>query len=99
MDGEIQRATNGLILERLMLLSINPEVDEQVRAIAFDRINELDNWLSARLARETRRRWRAHYRFARHQIRRMLEDPASLETLVPVTPPPGSPVGDFVRIR
>jgi hypothetical protein len=99
MDGEIQRATNGLVLERLMLLSINQEADEQVRAIAFDRISELDKWLSTRLARETRRRWRAHYRFARHQIRRMLEDPASLDTLVPVTPPPGSPVGDSATIR
>jgi len=83
----------------LMLLSINPEVDEQVRAIAFDRITELDNWLATRIAREGARRWRAHYRFARHRIRRMLEDPASLETLVPVSPPPGSPVGDSVTNR
>jgi len=98
-EGEIQRATNSLVLERLMLLSINPEADEQVRAIAFDRISELDSWLATRLAREGARRWRAHYRLARHQIRRMLEDPASLETLVPVKPPPGSPVGDFIPIR
>jgi hypothetical protein len=98
-EGEIQRLTNSLVLERLMLLSVNPEVDEQVRAIAFDRIIELDSWLSTRLARETTRRWRSHYRLARHQIRRMLEDPASLETLLPVTPPPGSPVGEFARQR
>ena len=99
IEGEIQRATNSLVLERLMLLSTNPEVDEQVRAIAFDRISELDNWLATRIAREGARRWRAHYRFARHRIRRMLEDPASLETLVPVSPPPGSPVGDSVTSR
>ncbi len=95
IDGEIQRTTNSLVLERLMLLSTNQEVDEQVRAIAFDRINEIDKWLSTRLTFETRRRWRAHYRFARHQIHRMLEDPASLEALVPITPPPGSPIGDY----
>jgi Met-zincin/Domain of unknown function (DUF5117) len=99
IEGEIQRATNSLVLERLLLLSINPEVDEQVRAIAFDRISELDNWLATRIAREGARRWRAHYRFARHRIRRMLEDPASLEQLVPVSPPPGSPVGDSVTNR
>ena len=51
--------------------------------------------LAARTARETNRQWRAHYRLARHQIERMLEDPASLETLVPVAPPPGSPIGDL----
>jgi hypothetical protein len=82
-----------------MLLSVNPAVDEQVRAIAFDSIIELDSWLSTRLAHETTRRWRSHYRLARHQIRRTLEDPASLETLLPVTPPPGSPVGEFARQR
>ena len=97
-DGEIQRATNSLVLERLMLLSVNQEADAQVRAIAFDAINELDSWLSTRLARENSRQWRAHYRLARHQIRRMLEDPASLEKLVPVTPPPGPPIGDYAPI-
>ena len=98
IDGEIQRVTNSLVLERLMLLSINQEVDEQVQAIAFDRINELDSWLATRLAVETRRRWRAHYRLARHKIKRTLEYPASLETLVPVTPPPGSPIGNYAPV-
>ncbi len=97
-DGEIQRVTNSLVLERLMLLSINQEADEQVQAIAFDRINELDSWLATRLAVETRRRWRAHYRLARHKIKRTLEDRASLETLVPVTPPPGSTIGNYAPI-
>ena len=98
IDGEIQRVTNSLVLERLMLLSINQEVDEQVQAIAFDRINELDSWLATRLGIESRRRWRAHYRLARHKIKRTLEDPASLETLLPVMPPPGSPIGDYAPI-
>jgi hypothetical protein len=93
IDGEIQRATNGIVLQRLMLLGINQESDMQVRAIAFDAIAELDRWLATRLAREGNVQWRAHYRLARHQIERMLNDPASLETLVPVKPPPGSPVG------
>ena len=92
-DGEIQRARNSLVLERLMMLGTNQEAGMQVQAIAFDAIKELDSWLAPRTAGETDRRWRAHYRLARHQIERMLEDPASLETLVPVAPPPGSPIG------
>ena len=99
IDGEIQRATNSLVLERLMLLSINEEADEQVRAIAFDRINQLDNWLSEQLAVVTTRRWRSHYSLSRHRIKRLREDPASLDTLVPVTPPPGSPIGVFSPIN
>jgi len=99
IDGEIQRVTNSLVLERLMLLSINEEADEQVRAIAFDRINQLDNWLSEQLAVVTTRRWRSHFSLSRHRIKRLREDPASLDTLVPVTPPPGSPIGDFAPIN
>jgi hypothetical protein len=94
-DGEIQRATNSLVLERLMLLGTDQEAGTQVQAIAFDAIKELDSWLAPRTAGETDRQWRAHYRLARHQIERMLEDPASLELLVPVAPPPGSPIGDL----
>ena len=99
IDGEIQRATNSLVLERLMLLSVNQEADVQVRAIAFDTVNELDGWLAGRLARESSQQWRAHYRLARHQIERMLDDPPSLELLVPVTPPPGSPIGDYAPLQ
>lgn len=94
VGGEIQRLTNDIVLERLMLLSVNPEADAQVRAIAFDAISELDRWLESRIARENVRQWRAHYRLARHQIERVRHDPASLETLVPVVSPPGSPVGN-----
>lgn len=93
--GEIRRTTNILVLERLMLLSTNQEADAQVRAIALDAVQELDNWLAIRIARESDREWRAHYRLARHQIKRMFDDPTSLESLVPVVPPPGSPIGDF----
>lgn len=93
IEGELQRTTNSLVLERLMLLSVDQEADAQVRAIAFDAIADLDDWLEARLARESNENWRAHYRLARYQIERMRDDPASLDTLLPVTPPPGSPVG------
>jgi hypothetical protein len=95
VDGEIQRATNSLVLERLLVLSENVEADAQVRAIAHDTISQLDQWLTARIGRENDPDWRAHFRLARHQIERVRHDPASLETLLPVTPPPGSPVGDF----
>jgi hypothetical protein len=93
IDGEIQRSTNSLVLERLMLLSANQEADAQVRAVAFDAIAELDDWLASRGARVSDDEWRAHYRHARYRIERLRNDPAFLEMLVPVTPPPGSPVG------
>lgn len=92
-DAEIQRTTNDLVLVRLMLLAANEAADAQVRAVAFDAIAGLDDWLARRIAGESNAQWRAHYRLARHRIERMRDDPASLEALLPVRPPPGSPVG------
>jgi hypothetical protein len=94
-EGEIQRLANHQVLERLLLLGANQEVDHQVRAIGFDAVSELDRWLELRIGQENDRGWRAHYRLARYRIEQVRNDPAVLETLVPVEPPPGSPVGDF----
>jgi hypothetical protein len=93
MDGEIQRATNHLALERLMMLALNNDVDGQVRAIALDAVDRLDEWLAARVSGENDAAWRAHYRFARFRIEQMRNDPSSIEQAKPVTVPPGEPIG------
>ncbi|MCH8334659.1 MAG: zinc-dependent metalloprotease [Proteobacteria bacterium] len=93
MAGELQRTTNNLALESLLLLAINKETDTQVRAIALDTITQLDRWLAERVASERVSAWRAHYGFARYQIEQMRTDPASIEQTVPVTTPPGEPIG------
>jgi hypothetical protein len=54
-------------------------------------INSTDGW--PRVAGETDAAWRAHYAHARLQIARMREDPSSFGQIVPVRPPPGSPIG------
>jgi len=93
MDGEIQRSTNSLALERLMMLMVNRNADSQVRAIALDAINRLDAWLAPRVASESNSAWRAHYSFARFRIEQMRNDPSSIEQIAPVTVPPGEPIG------
>jgi hypothetical protein len=93
IDGEIQRQTNSLTLERLMLLAVNNGAESQVRAIALDAINQLDNWLATRATSESDSSWRAHYGFGRFQIEQMRRDPSSIEQIEPVTIPPGEPIG------
>jgi hypothetical protein len=93
MDGEIQRATNNLALERLMMLAVNGDADAQARAIALDAINRLDEWLTPRASGENDADWRAHYAFAKFQIAQMRNDPSSIEQIKPVTVPPGEPIG------
>jgi hypothetical protein len=92
-DAAIQRGTNNQVLQRLMLLCNNPAADHNVQAAALDSISELDRWLLVRIDKENDTSWRAHYAHARFQIERMREDPASLEQIVPVQAPPGSPIG------
>jgi hypothetical protein len=91
-EGAIQRRTNNQVLERLMLLANNGEAGNEVQAQAFDGLSQLDRWLSGQV-READVAWRAHYAHARWRIERMREDPSSLQQIVPVKPPPGSPIG------
>jgi hypothetical protein len=93
MEGGIQRQTNELVLERLLLLGANEKANDQVRALAFDAVSELERWLGTRVAEETDTPWRAHYRLARYRIEQVRRDPDMLESISPVVPPPGSPIG------
>ena len=91
MDAEIQRATNNLVLERLMLLVVDEAADAQVRAVALGAVDQLDRRLAIRNEPDTA--WRAHYDFARFRIARMRDDPQSVESVAPVDAPPGEPIG------
>lgn len=93
IDAELQRAVNSLVLEKLMVLTINEEADPQVRALAYNAIVRLNDWLQVIGPSTEDKNWSAHYEYARFRITRMREDPASIETVVPVTPPPGEPIG------
>ena len=93
IEAELQRAVNNLALEKLMLLAINKEADTQVRAIALDAVNRIDNWLAILAKNPIDNRWRAHYGFGRYQIEQMRNDPASIEATEPVVTPPGEPIG------
>ncbi len=90
-DAELHRVVNTAVLQRLMALAAHADAQPQVRALAFDKLVELDAWLQSRLG-DTDPGWRAHYRFAADQIRRFIENPG-IAPLAPPAPPPGSPIG------
>jgi hypothetical protein len=91
--GAIQRQTNLQVLYALFRLAFNPAADSDVRAIALQTINTLDTWLSRQSPKSDV--LNAHFRFAQFEIDRLLGDPAQIEALVPVTVPPGSPIGSY----
>lgn len=90
-SGALQRQTNLQVLYGLLRLALNAGADAEVRAQALAAVTELDDWLARRKSRDTA--LAAHYAFARHEIERLLADPAALETVAPDTVPPGSPIG------
>ena len=71
------------------------DADPDVRAIALDAVTSLDEWLESQAPGD--RVWRAHFGLARYQIARLLDDPSSIDAIVPVTSPPGSPIGSFME--
>jgi hypothetical protein len=89
--GAIQRQTNMQVLYGLLGLAHDASADIDARALALSAVQDLDKWLARRAPRDAVTL--AHYAFARHEIARLLDDPAALDTLRPATAPPGSPIG------
>lgn len=87
----IQRQTNMQVLYALLGLAFDQAADVGVRAQALAAVEDLDRWLAARSPRAAL--MRAHYAFARHEIARLRADPAAIRDVLPVTVPPGAPIG------
>lgn len=93
MTGTIQRQTNMQVLYALLGLAFNANADGEVRAVALDAVNSLDNWLSRRSSKDAV--LRAYYGFARFEINRLRSDPSQLQLITPVVVPPGGPIGSY----
>jgi hypothetical protein len=93
LSGAIQRQTNLQVLYALFRLAFNPAADNDVRAISLAAISTLDTWLSRQSPKSDV--LNAHFRFAQFEIDRLLGDPAEIGVLIPVTVPPGGPIGSY----
>ena len=89
----IQRQTGMQILHGMLRLAFDAEADGDVRAVALAAVANLDRWLGRQSPRDAM--LQAHYNFARFEIDRLSNDTTLVETLVPASPPPGSPIGSF----
>ena len=91
--GQIQRQTNMQVLYALLGLAFDAAADAEVRAIALGAVDGLDSSLSRQSPRDPISK--AHNGFARFEIDRLKRDPSQIELVVPVTVPPGSPIGSY----
>jgi hypothetical protein len=89
--GEIQRTVNSQVIKQLISLSVNKNAPDQVRAIATLKVKELQQWLGAAAGKDVD--WRAHYLFAKTQIKDFEENPGEITPFTPITAPDGAPIG------
>jgi hypothetical protein len=94
VDGVIQRRANDQVLVHLMHLGNDRTIDGDVQALALDAVLRLDQWLAERASREKDTAWRAHYGDARVTIRRMQDNPSTIDDIPLPKPPPGAPIGN-----
>ena len=90
-EAAIQRQTNMQVLYGLLGLAFDTSADVDVRAKAYAAVTELQDWLSRRGPGNSA--LRAQYRFAEHEIQRLMENPDAIKALTPTVVPPGSPIG------
>jgi hypothetical protein len=90
---EIQRTVNMVVLSELMALAANERADNQVRAIAEFKLEELKNWLAAQQRLPEGEGQKAFQLYAANQIKRFQEDPKKMNLSKPNDPPDGQPIG------
>jgi len=91
VEAAIQRQTNMQVLYGLLDLAFDTSADVDVRAKTYAAVTELQDWLSRRGPGDSA--LRAQYRFAEHEIQRLMENPDAIKALTPTVVPPGSPIG------
>ncbi len=92
-EGALQRTVDNLVLHRMIGLANSGRAPANVRAIMYDRLGQLSEWLTARTAQQGDEADRAHFGYAARQIQRFLDDPSEFESYKPVRAPAGSPIG------
>lgn len=92
-NGEIQRVVDDMVLINLMALAVDKDASEQVKAVAYLKIDQLKSWLQARVNAQQDEGQKAHYLFAIQKIEQFQNDPEKFEIAKPLDPPAGSPIG------
>ncbi len=94
-EGAIQRTVDYVVLHNFMELAADEEASSQVRAVAHQKLSDLESWLETRAASLDDTSQKAAYNYMAKQITDFIDDPASMEEVTePLSPPPGSPIGN-----
>lgn len=95
LSGEVRRAIDTIVLQRLMWLASNDQARVQVRAVATSEVESLRKWIGAELNRVSDPAHKAHLQFSLSQIKVFQQDPSKVKFTAPVQVPAGAPIGSY----
>jgi Met-zincin/Domain of unknown function (DUF5117) len=90
--GEVGRTVDDAALEHLFLLAANEKAPAQVRAVAWEKLEELRKWLSAQSAVPDAAQ-RAHFAYAAAHIAQFQRNPKEWKPAPTTEIPEGQPIG------
>jgi hypothetical protein len=93
LSGEVQRAIDTIVLNRLMWLAANDQARAQVRAVASAEVESLRGWIGSEVNRISDPAQKAHLQFSLSQIQLFQQDPSRVKFTTPVQIPAGAPIG------
>lgn len=94
-DAAVQRTVDFVVLYNMIQLAMDDDASAQVRAIAHNKLKNLQAWLSAQIPDSNPDQWQAAYRYAAKLIDDYENHPERIESMPePLSPPPGSPIGN-----
>jgi len=93
--GEIQRVVDNVVMLNVMRLAVEGSALSQARAIAFLKLEDLKNWLIKTYYAVVDQYQKAHYFYAASQIKLFLENPSQIQLTLPLSSPPGAPIGMY----
>jgi hypothetical protein len=94
LEGSLQRTVDNLILHHLIRLANSSSAPTDVRAIAYNRLELLDSFLTEQMDQQHPEADRTHFSYASRRIQQFLEDPTEFESYKPTPAPAGSPIGN-----
>jgi hypothetical protein len=90
--AELGRMVNYLVLYNLMKLASNEGVANQVRAIAYLKLDEMKKWLCEKVDSTESSNQKSHYLYGASQIRLFQESPDTVKLTKPLETPQGPPI-------
>jgi len=90
---EISNVVDNVVLYDLMALAGNERASDEVRAVAWLKLDELKKWLGGAHGGPPANYPQAHVFFATREIELFEKDPKRLDLAAPAEPPDGPPIG------